>query len=237
MLAAWARRNSRQPGPDLRGAGPSRARASSRRTVDGDTRKPSLPSSPLMRRWPQRGFSRASRSTGTRTSVGMGGRPRRPGGCRHFRRTSARCQPNNVRGVTRRAPREERGRWHAAERHVEKREGHRADPPNPARARRDTSIGALHPGCLATLVEVVALLLVCEPQYPATAQPPGKRRAAPPGRSCAVAVRAGGQRVADAAAAPHPPARRGCRPRCRRPRLRASRGRPARSRTDTPGAC
>jgi hypothetical protein len=30
------------------------------------------------------------------------------------------------------------------ERHVEKREGHRADPPNPAREGRDTSIGALH---------------------------------------------------------------------------------------------
>jgi len=29
------------------------------------------------------------------------------------------------------------------ERHVEKREGHRADPPNPAREGRDTSIGAL----------------------------------------------------------------------------------------------
>jgi hypothetical protein len=114
MLAAWVRRNSRQPGPDLRGAGPSPARASSRRTVDGDTRKPSLASSPLIRRWPQRGFSRARRSTRTRTSVGMGGRPRRPGGCRHFRHTSARCQRNNVRGVTRSRPREERGSWHAA---------------------------------------------------------------------------------------------------------------------------
>jgi hypothetical protein len=31
-------------------------------------------------------------------SVGMGGRPRRPGGCRHFRRTSARCHRNSVRG-------------------------------------------------------------------------------------------------------------------------------------------
>jgi hypothetical protein len=29
MLAAWERRNSRQPGPDLRGAGPSPERTSS----------------------------------------------------------------------------------------------------------------------------------------------------------------------------------------------------------------
>jgi hypothetical protein len=114
MLAAWVRRNSRQPGPDLREAGASPAWASGRRTVDGDTRKPSLPSSPLIRRWPPRGFSRASRGTRTRTSVGTGGRPRRLGACRHFRRTSARCQRNNVRGVTRSRPREERGRWHAA---------------------------------------------------------------------------------------------------------------------------
>jgi hypothetical protein len=114
MLAAWARRNSRQPGPDLRGAGPSPARASRRRIVDGDTPKPSLASSPPIRRWPQRGFSRASRSTRARTSDGAGGRPRWPGGCRHFLRTSPRCQRNSVRGLTRRAERKERGRWQAA---------------------------------------------------------------------------------------------------------------------------
>jgi hypothetical protein len=83
-------------------------------TVDGDTRKPSRPSSPLIRRCPQRGFSRASRSTRTRMSVAMGGRPRRPARCRHRRRTSARCHRGSVRGVTRRAPCEGRGRWHAA---------------------------------------------------------------------------------------------------------------------------
>ena len=64
-----------------------------------------------MRRWPQRGFSRASRSTTARTSAGTGGRPRGPDDWRHWRRTSARCQRNSVRGVTRRAPHEERGRW------------------------------------------------------------------------------------------------------------------------------
>jgi len=35
----------------------------------------------------------------------MRGRPRRPGGCRHFLRTSARSQRSSVRGVIRRAPR------------------------------------------------------------------------------------------------------------------------------------
>ena len=78
--------------------------------VVGETRKPSLASSPQIRRWPQRGFSRASRNTNSRTSVGRRGRPRRPARCRHFRRTSARCQRSSVRGVTRRAPRDERGR-------------------------------------------------------------------------------------------------------------------------------
>jgi hypothetical protein len=33
--------------------------------------------------------------------------------------------------------------YQSPERHVEKREGHRADPPNPAREGRDTSIDAL----------------------------------------------------------------------------------------------
>ena len=111
MLAAWARRNSRQLGPDLRGAGPSPARASSRRIVVGDTRNPSWASSPPIRRWPQRGFSRASSSTKARTSAWTRGRPRLPGAWRHFRRTSARCHRKSVRGVTRRAPREEAGGW------------------------------------------------------------------------------------------------------------------------------
>jgi hypothetical protein len=49
-----------------------------------------------------------------RTSAGTGGRPRWPGGCRHFLRTSARCRRNRVRAVTRRAPRE--GAWQVASR-------------------------------------------------------------------------------------------------------------------------
>ena len=95
-------------------AGPSPPRTSSRRTVVGDTRKPSLASSPPIRRCPQSGFSRASRSTRARTSAVTGGRPRWPGGCRHFLRTSARYHRNNVRGVTRRVPRDGRGSWHVA---------------------------------------------------------------------------------------------------------------------------
>ncbi len=54
MLAACARRNSRQLGPLRRGAGSSFAWASSRRMLVGDTRKPSLASSPQIRRWDSR---------------------------------------------------------------------------------------------------------------------------------------------------------------------------------------
>ena len=50
MLAACARRNSRQLGPLRRGAGSSFAWASSRRMLVGDARKPSLASSPQIRR-------------------------------------------------------------------------------------------------------------------------------------------------------------------------------------------
>jgi hypothetical protein len=56
MLAAWACRNSRQVGPERRGAGSRRARASRRRMLVGDAWRPSLTSSPLIRRCPQRGF-------------------------------------------------------------------------------------------------------------------------------------------------------------------------------------
>src|SRR6266566_3193989 len=52
MLAACVCRNSRQLGPRRRGAGSSLALASSRRMLVGDTRKPSLASSPQIRRCP-----------------------------------------------------------------------------------------------------------------------------------------------------------------------------------------
>jgi hypothetical protein len=47
--------------------------------LDVATRRPSLPSSPLIRRWPQRGFSRASRITMSLISADLGGGPRRGG--------------------------------------------------------------------------------------------------------------------------------------------------------------
>jgi hypothetical protein len=102
MLPACARRNSRQLGPRRRGAGFIRAWASSPRMLVGETRKPSLASSPQMRRRPQRGFSREPQHQfphkPTTAAVRAG-----PGGCRHLRRTSVRRQ-RSVRGVTRRRP-------------------------------------------------------------------------------------------------------------------------------------
>jgi hypothetical protein len=50
MLAAWVPRNSRQLGPERRGAGRSRARSIRRRMLVGDARKPSSASSPQIRR-------------------------------------------------------------------------------------------------------------------------------------------------------------------------------------------
>jgi hypothetical protein len=50
MVAACARKNSRQLGPARRGAGSSLAWASSRRMLVGETWRPILASSPQMRR-------------------------------------------------------------------------------------------------------------------------------------------------------------------------------------------
>jgi hypothetical protein len=49
MLAACTRRNSRQLGPEHLGAGPRPARTSKRRTVLGETERPSVLSSPAIR--------------------------------------------------------------------------------------------------------------------------------------------------------------------------------------------
>ena len=100
MLVAWAWRNSRQIGPERRGAGPGRARASRRRILVGNARTASLVSSPQIRRCPRRGFSRASRNTSCRISGESRGRPGVAPGWRHFRRTSDRCQRRSVRGVS-----------------------------------------------------------------------------------------------------------------------------------------
>jgi hypothetical protein len=59
--------------------GPSLAAARIRRIVPSPTRYPRPSSSPWMRRYPQRGFCRASCSTRARTSAGIGGRPGVPG--------------------------------------------------------------------------------------------------------------------------------------------------------------
>ncbi len=76
-LAASRRRNSTQLDSSRRGAGsiPSRRRIS--QTVLAASETPSPTSSPWMRRYPQLGFSRASRSTRSRTSTGVPGRPGR----------------------------------------------------------------------------------------------------------------------------------------------------------------
>ena len=100
MLAACWRRKSHQLGPERRGAGVSPAASSSRRKVLGETRRPSLSSSPAIRGYPQRGFSRAKRRTSSRTRRSTGGRPGRSCGCAHFRRTRSRCQRSSVSGVT-----------------------------------------------------------------------------------------------------------------------------------------
>lgn len=58
-----------------RGAGPRPAAARIRRMVPSPIRWPRPSGSPRMRRCPHRGFSRANRTTRSRSSSGMGGRP------------------------------------------------------------------------------------------------------------------------------------------------------------------
>src|ERR1700730_18509856 len=70
--AAWERRNWVQLGPLRLGAGPKPCRRRMLRTEVADTFVPSLAHSPQIRRYPQREFSRASRST---SSTSAGSRP------------------------------------------------------------------------------------------------------------------------------------------------------------------
>jgi hypothetical protein len=65
-VAACVRMNVRHDGPLRRGAGGIPWLRSALRTEDSETDQPSLTSSPTMRRWPQRGFSRARRTTKAR---------------------------------------------------------------------------------------------------------------------------------------------------------------------------
>ena len=69
-------------------------------TVLAASLTPRPTSSPWIRRYPQPGFSRASRTTSSRTSAGMTGRPGRRCGYVQRRATSSRCQRRSVAGVT-----------------------------------------------------------------------------------------------------------------------------------------
>jgi hypothetical protein len=98
-----------QIGLPRRGAGPRRWRRRMVRTEVADTLTPSLRHSPTMRTYPQRGFSRARRST---RSVTSGSNPRRRWplvGYVHRRRISSRCRRSRVDGVTRKMGQRSRG--------------------------------------------------------------------------------------------------------------------------------
>jgi hypothetical protein len=112
--SAWARRNSDQEGPSLRGAGPKRFRLSSVRMVVAPTRMPRPRSSPWIRTHPQRGFSLARRRISSRTRGDIGGRPTRLARYVHLRLTRSRCQRRSVAGVTRNDDRRSRGSIPAA---------------------------------------------------------------------------------------------------------------------------
>jgi hypothetical protein len=96
---AGVRRNARQEVSCWRGAGwPMERRI--RRTVAALIRWPGGDSSPCTRRYPQDGFSRASRSTRSRISLLAGGRPGGLGYV-HLRPIRRRCPASSVPGVTR----------------------------------------------------------------------------------------------------------------------------------------
>ena len=80
--------------------GPAHAARRSVLIVVAPTRIPSLRNSPWIRTQPQRGFSRANRSTSSRSSGSSGGRPAGRRRYVHFRRTNSRCQRKSVCGDT-----------------------------------------------------------------------------------------------------------------------------------------
>jgi hypothetical protein len=94
--ACW---NCRQVSADRTGAGATPARCRMVHTVPAPIWYPRRHSSPWMRRYPQVGFSRASRSTNPRSSAAARGRPRRCGYVQR-RRTRSRCQRSRVVGWT-----------------------------------------------------------------------------------------------------------------------------------------
>jgi hypothetical protein len=78
------------------------ARLSTNHTVLGAMAYPSRVSSPWMRRYPQVGFSAASRRINRRSSGGVAGRRGGRWGLVQCRLSSCRCQRSNVSGVTNR---------------------------------------------------------------------------------------------------------------------------------------
>jgi hypothetical protein len=72
---AWTAGNCRHADGVRRGAGPGPAAARIRQIIPSPTRYPRPSSSPWVRRYPQRGFCRASCTTSRRTSSGTGDRP------------------------------------------------------------------------------------------------------------------------------------------------------------------
>jgi hypothetical protein len=100
MLAACARRNARQDDGSRSGAGRRPAARSTFRTEVAETAIPTPFSSPTIRRYPQCGFSRASRTICARSDASTGGRPGFLCGYVQRRATSWRCQRSSVSGLT-----------------------------------------------------------------------------------------------------------------------------------------
>jgi hypothetical protein len=90
-------------GPVRRGAESIPAQVRISHTVEGAIRPPRPASSPWILRYPQAGFSPASRKTSLRMSRRVTGRPGRPARLltAHPRRSRTRCQRKIVSGVTR----------------------------------------------------------------------------------------------------------------------------------------
>src|SRR6266545_852621 len=100
MLAACARRNARQDEEPRSGAGRIPASSSTLRTEVAETAIPTPLSSPTIRRYPQCGFSWASRKMSVRSDDSTGGRPGFLCGYVQRRATSWRCQRSSVCGLT-----------------------------------------------------------------------------------------------------------------------------------------
>jgi hypothetical protein len=100
MLAACRRRNSAQLCSSRFGAGSIAASLRIAQTVLAATSTPRPTSSPWIRRYPHAGFSPASRTTSSRISAAVAGRPGQRCGYVQRRATRSRCQRSSVAGVT-----------------------------------------------------------------------------------------------------------------------------------------